>query len=326
MDRRDFVFGTAAGLATGAAAPGFALAQDAYPTRPITIINPFPPGGVADAVIRPFASALEQIIKQAVVVETKAGSAGAIGAQVAASSKPDGYSLLVHIVSLLGFAEVDRINGRPVKFTMDDFVPLARFVADPNVLLVNADLPYKTLKDLVDDAKKRPNQLLYSSSGFYGASHLPTALFLDAAGIQMKHLPTPGGGPALTAVLGNNAQLTIISFAGAAAQIRAGKLRALACFGDKRVSTYPDVPTLKELGYDIEFYIWCGLFAPKGTPEPIVTRLRDEARKTVTGDAFKGSMGKLNQDIHYLDQPAFRDFLQTDTKRVEHAVRLIGKV
>ena len=323
MDRRDFVAGSAAAVAAAGSTP--AQAQQAYPSRPITFINPFPPGGVADVVIRPFAAALEPVIKRPVVVDTKAGAAGAVGAQVAASAKPDGYTLLVHIVSLLGFAEVDRINGRQVKFTIDDFIPIARLVADPNVLVVNADLPYKTLKDLVDDAKQRPNQILFSSSGLYGGTHLPTALFLDAAGLQIKHLPTTGGGPALTAVLGNNAQFTIISFAGAAAQIRAGKLRALACFGDKRVSTYPDVPTMKELGYDIEFYLWCGLFAPKGTPDAIVDKLRVDAKAVATGDAFKQSMGKLNQDIHYLDQADFKSFIDVDAKRVVRAVQLIGK-
>ncbi len=323
MDRRDFVAGSAAAVAAAGISPS--RAQQAYPSRPITFINPFPPGGIADVVIRPFAAALEPVIKQPVVVDTKAGAAGAVGAQVAANAKPDGYTLLVHIVSLLGFAEVDRINGRQVKFTIDDFIPIARLVADPNVLVINADLPYKKLEDLVGDAKKRPNQILFSSSGLYGGTHLPTALFLDAAGLQIKHLPTTGGGPALTAVLGNNAQFTVISFAGAAAQIRAGKLRALACFGDKRVSTYPDVPTMKELGYDIEFYLWCGLFAPKGTPNSIIDKLRADTKSVANGAAFMQSLSKLNQDIHYLDQDAFKSFIDVDTKRVVRAVQLIGK-
>ena len=175
--------------------------------------------------------------------------------------------MLVHIVSISGFAEMDKLFGRQPKFTRDDFIPIARFTEGPMVLVVNDQTPYKTLKDLVDDAKKRPNEIVFCSSGLYGALHLPTALFMKAAGIQMRHLPTNGGGPALTALLGNNAQVLVSSVAAANAHIKAGKLRALACFSDKRAASLPDVPTLKEQGYDVEFSLWVGLFAPKGTPD-----------------------------------------------------------
>ena len=218
------------------------MAQEAYPSRAVTFINPFPPGGAVDVVARPLAAVLEPILKQPVVIETKAGAAGQVGAQFAASAKPDGYTLLMHIVSISGFAEVDKLFGRPVKFTRDDFIPIARFIADPMVLVVNDQQPYKTLKEFVDDAKKRPNELIFSSSGLYGALHLPTALFMKAAGIQMKHLPTNGGGPALTAMLGNNSQVLVSSIAAASAQMRAGKLKALACFGD---SARPRCPTCR---------------------------------------------------------------------------------
>ena len=161
--------------------------------------------------------------------------------QVAATAKPDGYTLLIHIVSISGFAEVDKLFDRQPKFTRADFTPIARLTSGPMVLLVNDQVPYKTVKELVDDAKD-PDKLIYSSSGLYGALHLPTALFMKAAGIQMKHLPTNGGGPALTAILGNNSQVLVSSIAAASGQIKAGKLRALACFSPKR-ATLPDVPT-----------------------------------------------------------------------------------
>lgn len=325
MDRRDFVVGSAAGLAA-VGGLGTAASADDYPSRAVTIINPFPPGGAADVVVRPFASALEPVFKRPVVVETKAGAAGAIGAQVAAAAKPDGYTLMVHIVSLSGFAEVDRIYGRPVKFTMNDFVPIARFIADPMVLLTNEATGYKSLADLVGDAKRRPGQLIFSSSGMHGAAHLPAGIFTRAAGIQMKHLPTSGGGPAMTALLGNNAQMTVVSFAGASSQIKAGKVRALACFGDKRNPRFPDVPTLKELGYDAEFYLWVGLFAPKGTPDAIVAKLRAQVGTAAAAPAFQQAMSNLNQDIAYLDAPDFKSFLAKDLQRVEGAVRGIGKI
>src|SRR6266704_4892639 len=187
MDRRGFIFGSAAATVTLKAS----FAQDAtYPTHAIVMINPFPPGGAADVVGRPFAAVLEPMIQKPVVIETKAGAAGAVGAQFAATAKPDGYTLLVHIVSISGFAEVDKLFGRQPKFTRADFTPIARFTAGPVVLLVNDQQPYKTLQEFVDDARKRPDEIIFSSSGLYGALHIPTALFMKAAGLKLRHLPT----------------------------------------------------------------------------------------------------------------------------------------
>ena len=324
MDRRQFVVGSAATAA--ALSAGSAQAQDAYPSRPITLINPFPPGGAADVVGRPFSAVLEPIIKQPVVIETKAGAAGAVGAQFAAAAKPDGYTLLLHIVSISGFAEMDKLFGRQPKFTRSDFIPIARFTEGPMVLVVNDQTPYKTLKELVDDAKKRPDGIIFSSSGLYGALHLPTALFMKSAGIQMRHLPTNGGGPALTAILGNNSQVLVTSVAAANAQIKAGKLRALACFSEKRAASLPDVPTMKESGYDVLFSLWVGLFAPKGTPDAIVDKLREESKKAAATDQFKKAIDNLGDVIAYLDRPEFAKFWDEDAKRVEAAVQAIGKV
>jgi tripartite-type tricarboxylate transporter receptor subunit TctC len=322
MDRRNFVVGSAAAALAGRSAN----AQDAYPSHAITLINPFPPGGAADVVGRPYAAVLEPILKQPVVIETKSGAAGAVGAQFAATAKPDGYTLLLHIVSISGFAEVDKLFGRQPKFTRADFIPIARFIADPCVLLVNDQQPYKTLKEFTDDATKRPEQLIFSSSGLYGALHLPMALYMKAAGIKLRHLPTNGGGPALTALIGNNSQALVSSIAAASGQMKAGKARALASFGAKRSAAFPDGPTMKELGFDIEFYLWVGLFAPKGTPEPIVTKIRDVSRQVATTDQFKQLMANIGQEVAYLDQAEFKTFWDTDAKRVEDAVRQIGKV
>lgn len=324
MDRRNFVIGSAA--AAAALATGPAAAQEAYPTRPVTVINPFPPGGAVDVVSRPFAAILETLLKQPVVIETKAGAAGQVGAQFAANAKPDGYTLIAHLPSISGFAAVDTLFGRTPKFTRADFIPIARLTEGPVVLVVNDQQPYKTLKELVDDGKANPTKLIFSSSGLYGALHLPTALFMQATGIRMKHLPTAGGGPALTAVLGNNAQVLVSSVAAANAQIKAGKLRALATFSPQRVASLPDVPTLKELGYDVEFSIWVGLFAPKGTPEPIIAKLRAETKNTVATDQFQKAIANIGDVVAYLDQPEFKVFWDADAKRVEGAVQLIGKV
>jgi len=324
MNRRTFVTGSAASAI--ALATHSAHAQAAYPTRPITFINPFPPGGAADVVGRPFAAALEPIIKQPCVIETRAGAAGQVGAQVVASARPDGYTLLIHIVSISGFAEVDRLFGRPVKFTNADFIPIARFIADPCVLLVNDRQPHQTLADFIEDAKRRPDGMIFSSSGLYGALHLPMALFMKSAGIKLRHLPTTGGGPALTALIGNNVQALVSSIAAASGQIKAGKARALASFGATRAPALPNVPTMKELGHDLEFYLWVGLFAPKGTPEPIITKLREDTRQAAATDRFKEAMTNLGQEVAYLDQAEFKAFWDADARRIEEAVRAVGRV
>jgi tripartite-type tricarboxylate transporter receptor subunit TctC len=328
MDRRSFVIRSTAATATTLLPIG-GFAQDAaatYPFRAITFINPFPPGGAADVVGRPFAAVLEPIIKQPAVIDTKAGAAGAVGAQVAAHAKPDGYTLLLHIVSISGFTEVDKLFGRQPKFSRADFIPIARFIADPCVLIVNDQTPYRTLKEFTDDAIKRPNEIIFSSSGLYGALHLPMALYLKAAGIKLRHLPTNGGGPALTALIGNNSQALVSSIAACLGQIKGGKARALASFGAQRSHALPDVPTMKESGYDLEFYLWVGLFAPKGTPEPIVVKIRDFARAAAATPKFKELMANIGQDVDYLDQAEFRTFWGADAKRVEDAVRSIGRV
>src|SRR5580693_436565 len=328
MDRRSFVIGsTAATAATLLPDGGFAQDPAAnYPSRAITFINPFPPGGAADVVGRPFAAVLEPIIKQPAVIDTKAGAAGAVGAQVAAHAKPDGYTLLLHIVSISGFTEVDKLFGRKPKFTRDDFIPIARFIADPCVLIVNDQTPYKTLKQFTDDAVKRPNEIIFSSSGLYGALHLPMALYMKAAGIKLRHLPTNGGGPALTALIGNNSQALVSSIAACLGQIKGGKARALASFGAQRSHALPDVPTMKELGYDLEFYLWVGLFAPKGTPEPIVNRIRAFTREAAATAKFREFMANIGQDVDYQDQAEFKAFWDADARRVEDAVRTIGRV
>src|SRR6516162_2504491 len=204
--------------------------------------------------MRPLAAVLEPMVQKPVVIDTKAGAAGQVGAQVAANAKPDGYTLLSHLTSISGFAEVDRLFGRQPKFTNASFIPIARFVADPCVLATNDQQPWKSVSELVEDAKKRPNEIIFSSSGLYGALHIPTALFMAAAGgLKLRHLPTNGGGPALNALLGNNSAVLVSSISASLSQIKAGKARPLALFGSKRSNALSAVPTLQESGYDIEY-------------------------------------------------------------------------
>jgi tripartite-type tricarboxylate transporter receptor subunit TctC len=322
MDRRRFIIATAA----TALAAGHASAQEAFPTRAITIINAFPPGGLNDIVTRPLATAMEPFLKQPVVIETKAGAAGQVGAQVVAAANPDGYTLLSHNVGISGYAEVDKLFGRPAKVSRADFIPLARLIADPVLLLVNDRQPYKALKEFIEGAKTNPDTLVFSSGGLYGATHLPLAYLEKATGpLRLRHLPTNGGGPAIVAILGNNAQVSMQSMSAALPHIKAGKLRPLASFGGTRSKALPDVPTLKELGYDVEYYLWVGLFAPKGTPPAIATKLRDAIGKAAQSDQFAAALANAGQELAYLDGPDFQKFWDIDGRRTDEAVVLIGR-
>src|SRR3954453_394809 len=324
MDRRTFIIGTAA---SAALLPYGSRAQDAFPTRPITILNAFPPGGINDVVTRPGSAALEGIFKQPVVVETKAGGGGSGGGPVAAAGQPAGYTLLSHNNGISGYAEVDKLFGRTPKTTRADFIPLARLCADPVLVLVNDQQPDKTLAEFVERAKKEPGKIVYSSGGFYGASHLPVALLEQAAGITgMRHLPTAGGGPAITACLGNNAQLTTQTVQATIQHLKAGKLRALATFGAERSKILPDVPTMKELGHNVTYYLWVGLFAPRGTPASVVSTLTAAVDKAAASPQFIEPLTNVGLEPSYQSAADFAKFWDEDARRAEDTIRRIGKV
>ena len=309
-----------------AMAVGAAPAQEAYPTRPISIVVAFPPGGLADNTARPVASALERILKQPVAIINKAGAAGAVGNQTVAISKPDGYTLLMALVSVSVLPEVDKLFGRPQNYTLAQLTGIARVNADPSMLVVRADAPWKTLKDLVEDAKKRPGEIVFTSSGLYGAAHIPMEMFIKAAGIKMRHLPTTGGGPMMNAMLGGHAQLVMTPVSLAAAHVKAGKLRLLAHSGNGPVAAYPEVPTFKSYGYDVEYTAWAGLVAPKGTPPHVVKILRDAVRQAVKEPEVVTSHAKLETPVAYMDADEFNAWWAKDAARLAEVVKQIGKV
>ena len=302
-------------------------AQDAYPTKPITMIAPFPPGGVADIVGRPLAASMEKTLRQPVLVVNRSGAGGAVGTTAAAKAAPDGYTILMSLSSISIFPVSDPMNGKPVPYTLADFAPIALVTADPTVLVVAADGPYKTIQEFIASAKAYPNQMNYSSSGVYGTLHVAMEMFANAAGIKMFHVPYQGGGPAVAALLGGQVHALASGPAAAIGQIKGGKMRALAGWGDKRLPLMPELPTFKELGYkDVEFYIWSGVFAPAATPAPVIAKLRDAVRAAVADPQFRGAMEKVQTPISYLDAPAFRDFLARDAARLKVAVEKIGRV
>ena len=314
--------------ALAAGGPGAAAqAQDAYPARPVTLVAPFPPGGVADLTARPVAAALEKVLKQPVAVVNKTGAAGAVGMQFVASSKPDGYTLLLALSSISIIPEADKLFGRQPAYTVDQLVPLALISADPTVLVVRAESPWKTAKEFVDDAKRRPGEISYSSSGIYGTLHMAMELLSHAAGIKLRHVPHAGAAPALTAILGGHVDALASGPAVVLPHIKGGKLRALAGWGDRRVAALPDVPTFKELGYPgAEFYIWAGVFAPRGTPEPVLARLREAMRTAVADPDFKAAMDKIETPIAFKQGAEFQAFFDADARRLAEGVRRVGKV
>lgn len=302
-----------------------AFAQQ-YPTKPITMIVPFPPGGVADITGRPLAAQMEKALGQPVVVVNRTGAGGAVGMAAAAKAAPDGYTILMALSSISIFPVSDRIMGKTPSYEMTDFAPIALITADPTVLVVGADSPWKNLKEFVASAKAYPGKINYSSSGVYGTLHVAMEIFANAAGVQLFHVPYQGGGPALAALLGGQVHALASGPAPAAAQMKAGKVRALASWSDKRLPLLPDVPTFKELGYDAEFYIWSGVFAPAKTPTPVLDRLRAAVREAATSAEFKAAMDKVQTPVNYLDAPAFRSYWEKDAARLKTALEKIGKV
>ena len=322
MDRRSFLAGTAAALAT-LATPAFA--QD-YPARPVTLVNPFPPGGAVDVVGRPFAAALEPLLKQPVVVETKSGAAGAVGAQFAANAKPDGYTLLAHIRRFRASPRWTSCSAARRNSPAPTSSRSRACTEGPMVLVVNDQQPYKTLKEFVDDAKANPNKLIFSSSGLYGALHLPTALLIKAAGIQLRHLPTAGGGPAVTArarqqcagagVLDRRRECADQSRQAACARLLLAEARRGAA---RRADA--EGARLRRRVLDLGRAVRAQGHAGAGDH-----RLRAETKKVVATEQFKTAIANIGDVVAHLDQPEFKAFWDADAKRVEAAVQSIGKV
>ncbi len=305
--------------------PGVA-AQEAYPTRPITIVVAFPPGGLADLTARPLAAAMERILKQPMVINNKPGAAGAVGNQFVATSKPDGYTLLLALVSVSTLPEVDKLFGRPHTYTIDQFVGIGRINAEPAVITVRGDAPWKTLADVVEDARRRPGQIVHTSSGLYGASHVPFAMFLHAAGISMRHLPTTGGAPMMNALLGGHAEIVASVPTLVAPHLPTGKVRLLGHTGVGRLPAFPDLPALKELGYDVEYYAWAGLVAPKATPPHVLKALGDAVRQAVKEPEVITASQKLQTPIAYQDAAEFKAWWRKDAEKLAAVIKQIGRV
>ena len=311
-------------LAAGLVSP--ALAQDSYPSRPVTMVVPFPPGGVADTVGRPVAEAMARQLKQSVVVENKAGAGGGIGMAYVAKAKPDGYTMLMALSSLVVLPEADKILNRAQMFRLDQLKPIARFTADPTVLVVRSDSPWKTYAEFMAHVKGNPGRITFGSSGNYGTMHVPMEQLKVATSSFMLHVPYTGAGPAVLALLAGNVDALSTGPASVLQHIKAGKVRALAHWGDGRLAALPDVPSLKELGVPVQYSQWAGLFVPADTPAAAVEALRQAARFAAQDARAVGAMTAAGTSFQFQDATEFDRFVLAEAKEMAQLVQRIGKV
>ena len=302
-----------------------AYAQE-WPERPITMIVPFPPGGVADTVARPVAEALSRELRQSVVVENRAGAGGALGIGVASRAAPDGYTVLMSLSSISILPEADKILDRKPAYQLAQFKPIARFTADPTVLVVRADAPWQTFAEFLADVRAHPGKYNYGSSGNYGTMHVPMEMLKAEAGFRMTHIPYTGAGPAVVALLASQVDAIASGPSTVVQQIQAGKLRALAHWGDHPLVGLPDVPSLKQLGHPVQFAQWSALFVPAATPDDIVKKLRAAAAKAAADPTVRQVIAKAGSPVEYLDAPEFQAYWDADAAQMTKAVRAVGKV
>jgi tripartite-type tricarboxylate transporter receptor subunit TctC len=303
-----------------------AVAQGSWPTRSITMIVPFPPGGLADLVARPVAEAMSRELGQPVVIENKAGAGGGIGMSLAAKSKPDGYTILMALSSLTVIPEADLLLGRTPMFMLNDLRPVARYTADPTVLAVRAESPWKSVQEFVDDARKRPGAINYGSSGNYGTMHVPMEILAQVSGSKLTHIPFTGAGPAVVALLGGQIDAVSTGPATVLQHIKAGKLRVLGHWGNEKLASMPDVTSLKDAGFNAEYAQWSGLFIPSATPEPVAQRIRAAARAAAQDAKVKEVILGAGSPVQFQDSPDFEKYVQADAKRMVDVVKKIGKV
>jgi len=297
-----------------------------FPDRTITMVVPFPPGGVADTVARPMAEAMSRDLKQSVVIENKAGAGGAIGMAHAAKAKPDGYTVLMALSSYTVLPEADKVLGRTPQYQLADLKPVARVTADPTVLAVRAESPWKTYAEFIAAARAAPGKITFGSSGNYGTMHMPMAMLALSQGVQMTHVPYTGAGPAIIGLLGGQVDALSTGPASIVQHVKAGKVRVLAHWGEGRLASLPDVPSLKELGVPVEYAQWSGIFVPAGTPEPVVARLREAAKAAANDERVKQVLGTAGSPILYLDAPEFQRYVDADAAKMSDVVKKVGKL
>lgn len=308
------------------AAMGLADHAAAFPTEPVNLIVPFPPGGVADQVARPLAQALERIWKGPVIVHNRPGAGGGIGMAAVASAKPDGHTILVTTTAMSVIPAADAVSGRKPMITASQFAPLARISADPILFVVRQESPWRSLKEFITAATERPGRLSYASSGIYGPIHIPGEMMAHAAGIKLNHVPYTGGGPMITALLGSHVDSTYGGPGTLAPHIRSGTFRPLAHTGGQRIALFPEVPTMRELGVEMEYYLWAGVFTSAKVPAETLEKLEAAIVQAARDPAFVAQMGKFGVPIQFQGPREFADFLRKDAEGIATAIGRIGRI
>lgn len=301
LQRRHFMVGT-----LGAAATGFAplLRASTWPERPITFVCPWPAGGTSDLTMRALAGAAAKVLGQTIVVENKAGASGMLGLKALATAKPDGYTVGQIPISVARFSQLGTVQIDPLK----DLTFIARTSGQTFGIAVRADSPHKTLKEFVAAAKAAPGKITYGSAGIGGATHVGMEEFAHAAGITLNHIPYKGGAPALQDLLGGQID-ALADSSSWAPHVKAGKLRLLATWGEKRTKDFPDAPTLKDGGFDVVVDAPNGVGAPKGLDPAIEKRLREAFKEAAASAEFAAACGKIDAPLMYLDGPDYEKYV-----------------
>jgi tripartite-type tricarboxylate transporter receptor subunit TctC len=304
--------------------PALVRAEE-YPARPITLINPLPPGGTLDLQGRAFAAVVEKYLGKPMVVVNKTGAAGAVGSLTVAQAKPDGYTLGLGWSAQTALTINEILEGRKPSFTMDDFIVLGRFTDSSPVFLVPFNSPWKTIQQALEDIKAHPNTYSFSSGGIQSISHLPMEALAVEMGLKLRHVPFQGGGPAFTALVGGHVQCSAQYPGTSLPKIKAKQLRVLASFSESRLKNYEDVPTFKELGYNVFHSSWVGMVAPKGTPAPIVERLRTLVKQVTSDPAFVDVIEKAGDEVDYADSETTRKAWSKEYERLQKLLSRMEK-
>lgn len=304
IGRRQLVLGALS--ATALTATSSRLSAQTWPERSITFICPWPAGGTADQSMRALCSVAARVLGQSIAVENKVGASGMIGAKALASAKPDGYTIGQIPISVTRFSQLGTLAADPRK----DFTYIARTSGQTFGIAVPANSPFKTLKDFVAHAKANPGKVTYAHAGVGGATHVGMEEFASVAGIQFNHVPYKGGSEALQGVLGGHVD-ALADSSSWVPHVEAGKLRLLATWGELRTARFKDVPTLRELGYDVVVDAPNGIGAPKGLDPAVAAKLRDAFRQAANSPEFKAVIDKLDAPLLYLDGPDYEKYVHT---------------
>lgn len=322
LSRRGWILGMGAALVAGASDRAFAEA-DGYPSKAVRVIIPYPPGGPTDIVGRVLCAQLSEAFGQSFVAENRAGASGIIGADLVARASPDGYTLLVNVSAhVINPSLYDKLPHDPLK----DFAPITNLARTPMQLVVAADLPAKSVKELIDYVRARPGKCSFASSSNGAPSHLAGELFRKTEGLDVAYVPYKGSAPALTDILGGQVTYMFDSMPSSAALVKSGRLRALAVTSEQRVPSLPGVPTLRESGVDFAMNSWYGLWAPAGTPDTIVQQLYAAVARTFATPQVKARLA----DVHsqpVADTPShFAAYCRSEAERYRQIVRSAGIV